>query len=196
MRRLNLTYYLTTWWLLDGRGRLSRLEPRITLIYRNTHTYGHNNSHIHPHDPVTCGYPCYACIAEPPHIHPFTIGDGYHEGGRVGWQCFITKGDGPLTIEWLKNNQSLDLTSTPSLSVTYQNEYSSSVLIESIRLAHEGNYTCRATNPVATVEHTVTLTVLGTYSRQRAHTTFTRAHCVHVYCCFCSFCCCCRRRLR
>ncbi|KAL4135375.1 hypothetical protein QTP88_006989 [Uroleucon formosanum] len=100
-------------------------------------------------------------VIEPPHIHPFTIGDGYHEGGRVGWQCFITKGDGPLKIEWLKNNQSLDLTSTPSLSVTYQNEYSSSVLIESIRLAHEGNYTCRATNPVATVEHTVTLTVLA-----------------------------------
>lgn len=101
-------------------------------------------------------------VAEPPHIHPFTLGEGYHEGGRVGWQCFITKGDGPLTIQWLKDNQSLDPANVlPSLSVTNQNEYSSSVLIESIRLVHEGNYTCRVTNPVATVEHTVTLTVLG-----------------------------------
>jgi len=121
---------------------------------------------------------CYACISEPPHIHPFTLGDGYHVGGRVGWQCFITKGDGPLSIQWLKNNQSLDPASTPSLSVSYQNEYSSSVLIESIRLAHEGNYTCRATNPVASVDHTVALTVLGTYQpyirfHSRLHHTVT-----------------------
>jgi len=127
-----------------------------------THTDTQTRKLKPTHNPSRTFYPCSPYIAEPPHIHPFTLGDGYHEGGRVGWQCFITKGDGPLTIEWLKNNQSLDLASAPSLSVTYQNEYSSSVLIESIRLAHEGNYTCRATNPVATVEHTVTLTVLGT----------------------------------
>ncbi|XP_050530510.1 cell adhesion molecule Dscam2-like isoform X2 [Daktulosphaira vitifoliae] len=100
-------------------------------------------------------------VIEPPNIHPFTIGEGYHEGGRVGWQCFITKGDGPLSIHWLKNNQTLDAAAAvPPLSISYQNEYSSSLLIESIKLAHEGNYTCRASNPVATVDHTVTLTVL------------------------------------
>lgn len=102
-------------------------------------------------------------VAEPPRIHPFTAADGYHEGGRVGWQCFITSGDGPLSIQWLKDNRplSLDPAAAGSLSVSNQNEYSSSVLIESVRLAHEGNYTCRAANPVATVEHTVALTVLG-----------------------------------
>ncbi|VVC38056.1 Hypothetical protein CINCED_3A025894, partial [Cinara cedri] len=99
-------------------------------------------------------------VIEPPHIHPFMIGEGYHEGGRVGWQCFLTKGDGPLKIQWLKDNQLLDPTAAPPLSVTYQNQYSSSVAIEHIQLAHEGNYTCRASNPVATVEHTVKLTVL------------------------------------
>lgn len=147
-----------------------------THTYTHTQLYSCTDARAHDHllyPHVLSRYPCYTCIAEPPHIHPFTIGDGYHEGGRVGWQCFITKGDGPLSIQWLKNNQSLDPASTPSLSVSYQNEYSSSVLIESIRLAHEGNYTCRATNPVATVDHTVTLTVLGTYSHR--HT------CTHIH---------------
>lgn len=111
---------------------------------------------------------CDACIAEPPHIHPFTIDSGYHEGGRVGWQCFITKGDGPLNIQWLKDGQSLDPAAPPPLSVTYPNQYSSSVAIESILVAHEGNYTCRVSNSVATVEHAVKLTVLGTYTRFEA----------------------------
>lgn len=152
-----IQHYLTAWRWLDSNVSCPAKTLELHIII-----YARGDTFTPSHAAITCRYLCYTCIAEPPHIHPFTLADGYYEGGRVGWQCFITKGDGPLMIEWLKNNQSLDLASTPSLSVTHQNEYSSSVLIESIRLAHEGNYSCRATNPVATVEHTVTLTVLGT----------------------------------
>lgn len=100
------------------------------------------------------------CIfSVPPKIAPFFFETDLHLGDRAGVQCFITKGDLPLTISWLKDGSSLN----PGIEVLQQGEFTSSLSIESLTLHHSGNYTCVASNIAASSKHTSTLLVNGNY---------------------------------
>lgn len=98
---------------------------------------------------------------EPPAIYPFTVENGVQLGERVGLQCLVTKGDGPLTIQWLKDDVPVLDLQLPSLTVTGVGEFSSTLLIEQLATIHGGHYTCQAQNPVATSTHSVHLNING-----------------------------------
>lgn len=98
------------------------------------------------------------CVAVPPRITPFSFLTDLHVGDRVGIQCFITKGDLPLDIQWRKDGGQLD----SDVSLQQYGQYTSSLSIESLAPRHAGSYTCVATNPAASDTHTSTLLVNGT----------------------------------
>lgn len=80
-----------------------------------------------------------------------------HEGDRAGVQCFITKGDLPLNIEWTKDGMPLE----SGISVRQLGEFTSSLSIESLAPHHAGVYTCQATNQAAKAILSSTLLVNG-----------------------------------
>jgi hypothetical protein len=98
-------------------------------------------------------------FSEPPSIYPFSIQNSLHLGERIGIQCVVTKGDSPLTIEWLKDGESIS--SLPDLSIKSLGEYSSTLMIEHLATSHSGSYTCTARNSAATASHSVQLAVNG-----------------------------------
>ena len=104
----------------------------------------------------------YASIAEPPSIYPFSIESGVRLGERLGLQCLVTKGDTPLSIHWLKDQDEVLSLELPALTVRKLGEFSSTLLIEQLSMEHGGRYTCEVSNRAATASHSVVLAVNGT----------------------------------
>ncbi|KAJ9583676.1 hypothetical protein L9F63_021980, partial [Diploptera punctata] len=98
-------------------------------------------------------------VMEPPSIYPFSIESGVRLGERLGLQCIVTKGDSPLTIQWLKDEDSVERLELPSVTVRSLGEFSSTLLIEQLSTEHGGRYTCQASNRAATASHSVVLAV-------------------------------------
>jgi hypothetical protein len=83
-------------------------------------------------------------------------------GERVGLQCLVTKGDTPLSIHWLKDEDEVLSLELPALTVRTLGEFSSTLMIEQLSTEHGGRYTCQASNRAATASHSVVLAVNGT----------------------------------
>lgn len=94
----------------------------------------------------------------PPRIAPFFFNKELSEGVRVQVSCVIEKGDPPFTITWLKDSEPL---SAEGLRIVGIDMHSSTVIVDQLAASHSGNYTCRAANSVAVVEHTAQLVVSG-----------------------------------
>lgn len=77
---------------------------------------------------------------------------------RAHVSCVIEKGDPPFTITWLKDREPL---SAEGLKIIGLDTHSSTVVVDQLAASHSGNYTCRAANEVAAVEHTAQLVVSG-----------------------------------
>ncbi len=76
--------------------------------------------------------------------------------------CSIRLGDVPITISWLKDGEPIP----PGIGITEsQTAFSRSLLISDASPVHDGNYTCVASNMVATVNYTTELVVLGIFCR-------------------------------
>lgn len=99
-------------------------------------------------------------FAVPPKITPFSFRSDLLLGERVGVQCVISKGDPPLTIQWLKDG--LHLTLSESIVVRELDEFTSILSIGALARHHGGNYTCLASNSVAQSHHSASLSVNGT----------------------------------
>lgn len=74
----------------------------------------------------------------------------------------ISKGDPPLTIQWLKDGQELTLSEANSMIVRELDEFTSILSIGALARQHGGNYTCLTSNSVARSHHTASLSVNGT----------------------------------
>ncbi|XP_021928600.1 Down syndrome cell adhesion molecule-like protein Dscam2 isoform X2 [Zootermopsis nevadensis] len=98
-------------------------------------------------------------VMEPPSIYPFSIESGVRLGERLGLQCLVTKGDIPLSIHWLKDEDEVLSLELPALTVRNLGEFSSTLLIEQLSVEHGGRYTCQASNHAATTSHSVMLAV-------------------------------------
>uniref|UniRef100_T1JP33 Down syndrome cell adhesion molecule-like protein Dscam2 n=1 Tax=Strigamia maritima TaxID=126957 RepID=T1JP33_STRMM len=116
----------------------------------------------------------YTCVAEnfaatansttplivnvPPKIVPFTFQDEHLlEGMLVRVSCVVSRGDLPLTINWLKDSHPIpkDL----SITISDFDEYSSILSIENVTSKHNGNYTCIASNAAASIKYSTLLFV-------------------------------------
>lgn len=73
--------------------------------------------------------------------------------------CHIPKGDMPLTLSWSFRGQILR--SNDAVSITKMGDRSSILAIAAATEKHTGNYTCIASNTVASTNHTATLNVQG-----------------------------------
>lgn len=73
--------------------------------------------------------------------------------------CAVSEGDSPLKITWLKDGRPLK----PREATTHQiGEFDLALRIQSASTAHNGNYTCVASNDAAKTSRTASLLVHGT----------------------------------
>ncbi|KAJ1530753.1 hypothetical protein ONE63_005607 [Megalurothrips usitatus] len=108
-------------------------------------------------------------VIVPPKITPFAFQTDLHAGERAGVQCFVSKGDLPLRLEWqweplpsAASSAALlaSLTALPAdVEVRPQGEHVSSLSIESLRPEHAGTYVCSASNAAARADHASQLIV-------------------------------------
>ena len=99
-------------------------------------------------------------LAVGPKIDKFSIQDKQvQEGVNVGIMCILTEGDSPVTFQWTKDGQLAS--SLSGVHVVTPNEYSSLLSISGSTMTHRGNYTCLASNPVASDAHTTQIHLNG-----------------------------------
>jgi hypothetical protein len=75
-------------------------------------------------------------------IEPFIVPASVHSGQRLSITCTVTRGDPPLIIKWLYDNQIIqeDGSAANSLVKVYHlTDYSSTLLFESVKKSHRGN---------------------------------------------------------
>ena len=102
-------------------------------------------------------------FAVPPRIDYFTFPENIQAGARVHVTCVVSEGDPPVRIVWLKDGKPLsgyhDLSSTTTTNQI--GEFDLALRINSASPAHNGNYTCLASNDAAKASHTARLLVHG-----------------------------------
>lgn len=95
-----------------------------------------------------------------PQITPFDFGeDVLNAGDTVSLICTVGKGDLPLKIHWLLNNQ--ELNSGNSITINRSGKRISLLSIENVQHDHIGNYTCIAENEAGQSSHSALLNVNG-----------------------------------
>ncbi|XP_043801206.1 Down syndrome cell adhesion molecule-like protein Dscam2 isoform X3 [Apis laboriosa] len=95
-------------------------------------------------------------VKVPPKIDPFSFPANIQEGARVHVVCVVSEGDSPLKITWLKDGRPLNSTETTTHHI---GEYDLTLMIQSATTAHNGNYTCVASNDAAETSRTASLLV-------------------------------------
>ncbi|GAB6024302.1 hypothetical protein CHUAL_008994 [Chamberlinius hualienensis] len=103
----------------------------------------------------------YLSIKTAPLINPFYFPSNLRQGVRAGVQCLIIEGDQPVTINWLKDGQPITDPSQLEITTRMIDDLTKSLIINSLRPFHTGNYTCQAGNSADTVSHTAQLLVNG-----------------------------------
>ncbi|CAL1270596.1 unnamed protein product [Larinioides sclopetarius] len=96
-------------------------------------------------------------IMAPPIVEPFSFASGLSEGKRATVTCVVSSGDLPIRISWMKDGHPLPDDLRGSISTV--NEFTSTLSFSSVSQIHNGNYTCIASNPVASRNHTATMIV-------------------------------------
>ncbi|KAK9880043.1 hypothetical protein WA026_008554 [Henosepilachna vigintioctopunctata] len=92
----------------------------------------------------------------PPQILPFDFGEEtVNSGDLASLQCTVHKGDLPITIKWLHNNQTIH--SGNGILLTSVSKKVSSLTIDSVKDHHMGLYTCLAKNEAGYASHSSNL---------------------------------------
>lgn len=95
-----------------------------------------------------------------PQITPFNFGDEtLNAGETVSSTCTVNKGDLPLKIFWVFNDN--EINPNDGITVSKNGKRISMLSIDSIQAKHKGNYTCVAINMAGKVNHTAYLFVNG-----------------------------------
>ncbi|XP_068242209.1 cell adhesion molecule Dscam2-like [Palaemon carinicauda] len=110
-------------------------------------------------------------VLVPPKLSPFVANGLVNAGERVTITCTVSRGDEPLSFQWLWDGSPLPLGGGgvvgggggghggSGLTVMTMNAFSSVLSIESVQRHHGGDYTCVVTNAAASASITYTLTV-------------------------------------
>lgn len=98
-----------------------------------------------------------------PRIDNFTFASNLEEGMRSVAICAVISGDSPIRISWLKDGIQLMSGSTDSNTLDFKiemvNEFTSSITFTALKRKHAGRYTCIASNPAASDQHSADLKV-------------------------------------
>ena len=89
---------------------------------------------------------------------PFTFGDVY-EGEVSQASCVLSRGDPPVRIEWFYNDRPIN--ASEDISIIPTGTRGAVLLIQSLASHHMGNYTCVASNRVASSSYTAPLIING-----------------------------------
>lgn len=120
-------------------------------------------------------------FAVPPQIASFTFGDEpANWGEQVSVSCSILKGDHPMEITWTHNNEEINSTNYPDISISKNGKKLSVLLIDSVAARHVGEYTCIASNLAGFRSHAATLAVNGIVLDFRLCTISKYLHTKHI----------------
>ncbi|XP_011880278.1 PREDICTED: Down syndrome cell adhesion molecule-like protein Dscam2 isoform X4 [Vollenhovia emeryi] len=95
-------------------------------------------------------------VKVPPKIDAFSFPDNIQAGARVHVTCVVSEGDSPLKITWLKDGRPLKLRDANTHQI---GDFDLALRIASATTAHNGNYTCVASNDAAKTSRTASLLV-------------------------------------
>lgn len=98
-------------------------------------------------------------ITDPPTIRPFNFEPDLLAQSDTQVQCYVSKGDLPVTIEWYFHGRPIN--SINGVRTVNLGSKSSILSIESLSITHSGEYTCVARNSAGEDEYSSTLTVHG-----------------------------------
>lgn len=96
-----------------------------------------------------------------PAIKPISVEGQTFAGEAVQLQCFVPRGDTPLSIWWEFDDEDQQTTKGASFSTTQLGPRTSLLTISAATAWHSGNYTCHANNVAGETTATVPLTVHG-----------------------------------
>lgn len=96
-------------------------------------------------------------VPVPPRIGPIAFGE-LIEGIRTQVQCVIQAGDQPMSLKWLKDDETIP---TKLGIQIIQDTYWSTLAIPQVGREHTGNYSCIATNAAKSAQATAVLVVSG-----------------------------------
>ena len=98
-------------------------------------------------------------ISVAPVITHFEFDESVFYGEGVQVMCHVPKGDKPLNIQWTFSKG--DVSSLPGLNIMNAGDRGSVLIIPAVTAKHSGNFTCTASNLVASASHHATLNVKG-----------------------------------
>ncbi|GFU19915.1 down syndrome cell adhesion molecule-like protein 1 homolog [Nephila pilipes] len=93
-----------------------------------------------------------------PVLDPFNFPENLREGRRTTLTCMVSAGDPPISFRWEKDGEPIQ-PNVLDATVEYINQYTSTLFFEKASQKHNGNYTCIASNPYASANHTASLTL-------------------------------------
>ena len=88
-------------------------------------------------------------------------------GEQISATCSVLKGDNPIKIRWMLNNQTIDSKSHPNIIITKSGKKISLLVIDSVTASHAGEYTCVASNLAGISTHSAVLSVNGIFNKQK-----------------------------
>jgi hypothetical protein len=106
-------------------------------------------------------------FAVPPRIESFSFPENIQAGARVHVTCVVSEGDPPVRIVWLKDGRPLGSYRELDAATNQIGEFDLALRITSASPAHNGNYTCLASNDAAKTSRTARLLVHGTQASRR-----------------------------
>jgi len=102
-----------------------------------------------------------------PHIVPFSVDEKVRSGDSIQLNCHVSKGDKPLELNWLFNDD--ELSSELSVTTTKLGSSSSVLTIGTVSAAHTGKYTCIASNRIGSYNYSTNINVDGTHFNFNKH---------------------------
>ena len=99
-------------------------------------------------------------ITEPPRISEIDFGADTFEAGDIAQaHCLVRKGDRPLTISWLRNDEYI--VSNGDLTINNMGGRTSIITLDPVGSAHAGIYACQVVNAAGTSISRTSLSVNG-----------------------------------
>ncbi|CAL8103483.1 unnamed protein product [Orchesella dallaii] len=86
-------------------------------------------------------------VIVPPKIMPFQFTNHLlREGMRAAVSCTVLEGDRPIDLVWEFDGKTITAATSQGLNIRIPDEYTTTLIIESLSSSHNGKYTCIAEN--------------------------------------------------